>query len=157
MFQKAMRKAGQPEFRFWVAIPAPGIHPQLPPAWAIPGSPADEAELQVGRILLFENEMVGPALENVNTSFTDLGDFYAWHVRSIFWRLRGWTDDRIEDWYRAHTGHQIERKEVQGIQWFEKGPWVDVDDLWVGRGLRVSTMEELNRVIFGMPTSARTF
>ena len=31
-----------------------------------------------------------------------LGDFHSSHVNPMFWRLHGWVNDRIEDWYNAH-------------------------------------------------------
>jgi hypothetical protein len=48
-------------------------------------------------------------------SYKWLGDTYSSHVNSIFWKLHGWVDDRIEDWKRANN--------VQGpVQW--KGTWL---------------------------------
>lgn len=48
-------------------------------------------------------------------SYDYLGDTYSSHVNSIFWKLHGWIDNRIEDWKIAHgiTGD---------IQW--TGTWV---------------------------------
>ena len=60
-----------------------------------------------------------------------LGDFHSSHVNPLFWRLHGWVDDRIEDWYNAHeAAHQgeIERYEYQGISWFKPGKWVQVSN-----------------------------
>lgn len=31
-----------------------------------------------------------------------MGDTYAGHVNPVFWKLRGWVDDRVEDWRRAN-------------------------------------------------------
>jgi hypothetical protein len=59
-----------------------------------------------------------------------LGEFYSSHVNPVFWRLHGWVDDRIEDWFNAHQAAQpgeIERYEYQGIPWFKPGKWVQVD------------------------------
>ena len=42
-----------------------------------------------------------------------LGEFYSSHVNPLFWRLHGWVDDRIEDWFNAHESMQpgeIERQ-----------------------------------------------
>jgi hypothetical protein len=48
-------------------------------------------------------------------SYDWLGDFYSSHVNSIFWKLHGWVDARIDDWARANG--------VEGpIAW--KGTWV---------------------------------
>ncbi len=60
-----------------------------------------------------------------------LGDFYSSHVHPLFWRLHGWVDDRIEDWYNAHNEiHQgeIERIQYHGVDWFKPGKWVKVSD-----------------------------
>ena len=56
-----------------------------------------------------------------------LGEFYSSHVNPIFWRLHGWVDDRIEDWFNAHEAAQpreVERYEYQGVSWFKSGKWV---------------------------------
>ena len=44
-----------------------------------------------------------------------LGDTYSSHVNSIFWKIHGWVDARVEDWKRAHG--------IRGeIEWI--GTWV---------------------------------
>ncbi len=66
-----------------------------------------------------------------NPKYDYLGDFYSSHVHPIFWRLHGWVDDRIKDWYNAHNEiHQgeIERIQIHGIDWFKPGRWVSVSD-----------------------------
>jgi hypothetical protein len=45
-----------------------------------------------------------------------LGDTYSSHVNSIFWKLHGWIDDRIDDWARANG--------IDEINWV--GTWVGV-------------------------------
>jgi hypothetical protein len=58
-----------------------------------------------------------------------LGDFYSSHVNPVFWRLHGWVDDRIEDWFNAHEDShpgEIERFELKGVSWFKPGKWVQV-------------------------------
>lgn len=35
-------------------------------------------------------------------SYDYLGDTYSSHVNSIFWKLHGWIDNRIDDWKNAH-------------------------------------------------------
>jgi hypothetical protein len=60
-----------------------------------------------------------------------LGEFYSSHVNPIFWRLHGWVDDRIEDWYNAHEEtHQgeIERIQYKEVAWFKPGKWVKVSN-----------------------------
>ena len=64
-----------------------------------------------------------------------LGDPFSSHLNPTFWRLHGWIDDRVEDWFdaheRAHPG-QIVRREVRGVPWFATGAWVTVDEPWLG-------------------------
>lgn len=58
-----------------------------------------------------------------------LGDFYSSHVNPLFWKLHGWVDDRIEDWFNTHEAInpcEIERYEYQGVKWFKPGKWVQV-------------------------------
>jgi hypothetical protein len=59
-----------------------------------------------------------------------LGEFYSSHVNPLFWRLHGWVDDRIEDWFNAHESTkpgEIERHELNGVSWFKPGKWVQVE------------------------------
>jgi hypothetical protein len=69
-----------------------------------------------------------------NPRYNTLLEFYSSHVHPFFWRLHGWIDDRINDWYeaheRAHPG-QIVRRKCGAVRWFEPGPWVQVDHPWV--------------------------
>jgi|SRR5690349_15944141 hypothetical protein len=56
-----------------------------------------------------------------------LGEFYSSHVNPIFWRLHGWVDDRIGDWFNAHevsAPGEIKPFEYKGISWFKPGKWV---------------------------------
>lgn len=60
-----------------------------------------------------------------------LGDFYSSHVNPLFWKLHGWVDDRIEDWFSAHESihpGDIERYEHKGVNWFKPGKWVQVSN-----------------------------
>ena len=64
-----------------------------------------------------------------NPKYDYLGDFYSSHVNPVFWRLHGWVDDRIEDWFNAHEAShpgEIERYEYKGVSWFRSGKWVQV-------------------------------
>ena len=57
----------------------------------------------------------------------NLSDFYSSHVNPVFWRLHGWVDDRIDDWFRAHEAAHpsaVRRRTYKGVEWFEKGEWV---------------------------------
>jgi hypothetical protein len=60
-----------------------------------------------------------------------LGEFYSSHVNPIFWRLHGWVDDRIEDWFNAHEASQpgeVQRTEYKGVSWFKPGKWVQASN-----------------------------
>lgn len=64
-----------------------------------------------------------------------LGEFYSSHVNPVFWRLHGWVDDRINDWFRAHeAAHpgEVVKATIQGVDWFKKGKWVHTDSPWAG-------------------------
>jgi hypothetical protein len=63
-----------------------------------------------------------------------LGEFYSSHVNPFFWRLHGWIDDRINDWFDAHEARQsgqVEKIRVDDWVWFKKGMWVQVERPWV--------------------------
>jgi hypothetical protein len=67
--------------------------------------------------------------------YDDLNDTFSSHVHPIFWRLHGWVDDRIEDWFRAHelvNPGRVVRRSYIGTSWFEKGDWVTVEEPWIG-------------------------
>lgn len=68
-----------------------------------------------------------------------LGEFYSSHVNPVFWRLHGWVDDRIEDWFKAQEASRpgvIKRRELHGVEWFEvNAPWVMIDEPFVGVSL----------------------
>jgi hypothetical protein len=57
-------------------------------------------------------EAVDPRFDN--PSYDWLGDFYSSHVNSVFWKLHGWVDDRIDAWMQANNI-------TQPYQW--KGTW----------------------------------
>ena len=63
-----------------------------------------------------------------------LGEFYSSHVNPFFWRLHGWIDDRIDDWFRAHeAAHPNEVMEIilHGTPWFRSDRWVIVGHPWI--------------------------
>jgi hypothetical protein len=65
-----------------------------------------------------------------------LGETFSSHVNPIFWRLHGWVDDRINDWYRAQEQVRpgaIKPVKIDGVEWFETdGEWVLCDHPWEG-------------------------
>jgi hypothetical protein len=94
-----------------------------------------------------------------------LGEFYSSHVNPVFWRLHGWVDERIEDWFAAHqTAHpgEIERSEVDGIPWFKPGRWVTSEKPWARPasaahhhghgGLDTEVMKEVIRILYAPET-----
>lgn len=66
-----------------------------------------------------------------------LGDVYASHVNPLFWKMRGWVDDRVEDWRRAHAV-------IGDIEWEGtwEGPPVGEDDAGA-----VDIIERIDRAI----------
>jgi hypothetical protein len=67
--------------------------------------------------------------------YDHLGEQYSSHVHPVFWRLHGWVDNRIDDWFAAHeVAHpgQVKRVKVMGTPWFEGKKWVQVDMPWTG-------------------------
>ncbi len=69
-----------------------------------------------------------------NPRYDWLGEFYSSHVNPVFWRLHGWIDDRIEDWFSAHEWKhpgEVTRVEKGGVHWFTPGKWVAVENPWV--------------------------
>ncbi|TWH76027.1 hypothetical protein LX59_01537 [Azomonas agilis] len=64
-----------------------------------------------------------------------LADAFSSHVSPVFWAFHGWIDDRLEDWFQAHEqAHpgEVQRREIEGVPWFAKGRWVEIDKPWLG-------------------------
>jgi hypothetical protein len=100
--------------------------------------------------------------------YDHLGEQYSSHVHPVFWRLHGWVDARIEDWFDAHAkAHpdQVTRSELMGTPWFE-GTWVQVPMPWSGpmdmhSSLHqhsgsddIKKMEEIVALVFSPPAEA---
>lgn len=89
-----------------------------------------------------------------------LGDSYSSHVNPVFWKLHGWVDDRIDDWYLANKDtHSIKEKELRGVKWFE-GDLIEVADPWSG-GVEfngdhsqhnMKNMERVAKIVAGQKT-----
>lgn len=93
-----------------------------------------------------------------------LGATFSSHVNPVFWRLHGWVDDRIEDWFRAQENARpgtVKLRQFKDVSWFETdGKWVNVVDPWEGPtpddghqhsghgGLNVELMKQAIVVIF---------
>lgn len=108
-----------------------------------------------------------------NPRYDWLGEFYSAHVNPVFWRLHGWIDDRIDDWFTAHEWKhpgEVKRIEKGGVQWFEAGRWVQVEHPWVWpkslggynghghdhedqdmRSKRIESMQKLMEILFPPP------
>jgi hypothetical protein len=69
-----------------------------------------------------------------NPKYDTLFEFYSSHVNPYFWRLHGWVDDRIDDWFEAHERvhpGEVAAQPHGAIPWFKTGKWVRVADPWV--------------------------
>jgi hypothetical protein len=84
-----------------------------------------------------------------------LGEFYSSHLNPVFWRLHGWIDDRIEEWFQAHeAAHPGEIKPItlHGTKWFEKGKWVHSAEPWAGAPGHHPDLQKMTavaRILFG--------
>jgi len=135
------------------------VHNDMHMRWAsVARDPATGEELPAGR----DSADISTKWDDPDYDF--LGEFYSSHVNPVFWRLHGWIDDRIDDWFEAHDQQQagsIERTEYGGVDWFKKGKWVQVDAPWSGPNgdkghptLDVPTLEKVNEVLFGPSPAA---
>ena len=98
------------------------IHNQMHMRWSSTPRDPKTGEPAQRRPFDFDNKWDDP-------KYDYLGDFHSSHVNPLFWRLHGWVDDRIEDWFNAHQAThpgEIERYEYQGVKWFKAGKWVQV-------------------------------
>lgn len=108
------------------------IHNWMHMRWAsMPRDPDTGEAIPEGRAPLdFDDKWSEP-------EYDYLGETFSSHVNPIFWRLHGWVDDRIDDWFRAHeTAHpgEVKRMDKNGVKWFEPGIWVQVPNPWAGPG-----------------------
>ncbi len=117
------------------------IHNAMHNRWMTPARDPDTGEIII-------DPETGEPGERPSFDFSDkwsspkydyLGEFYSSHVNPVFWRLHGWVDDRIEDWFKAQEASRpgaIKRKQLHGAEWFEVNkPWVIVDEPFVGISL----------------------
>jgi hypothetical protein len=107
------------------------VHNDMHMRWAsMPRDPRTNAAIPQGRA-------DGGNIDKVwdDPSYDHLGEQYSSHVNPVFWRLHGWVDARIEDWFAAHeAAHpgEVRRAKVMGTPWFAPGKWVQVDMPWPG-------------------------
>lgn len=103
------------------------IHNAMHMRWASPARDPDTGELIL-------DPVTGAPGERPSFDFSDkwnspnydyLGEFYSSHVNPLFWRLHGWVDDRIDDWFKAQEAARpgnMKRRQLHGIDWFEVNP-----------------------------------
>jgi len=138
------------------------VHNDMHMRWAsVPRDPQSGTPIPAGRA---DND-IREVWDDPNYDF--LGEFYSSHVNPVFWRLHGWVDDRINDWFQAHeavhTG-EVVPQDVHGIPWFEKGKWVHTESPWAGPDeshghgghgagthYDVGKMEKVVAILFGPP------
>ncbi|MGH4014878.1 MAG: hypothetical protein ACRDSL_13360 [Pseudonocardiaceae bacterium] len=105
------------------------VHNDMHIRWsALPRDPDTNAPLPTGR----PGEDF--SIKWDNPRYNTLLEFYSSHVNPIFWRLHGWIDDRIADWYEAHESvhpGEVLREKCGAVEWFEPGRWVQVARPWV--------------------------
>lgn len=137
------------------------VHNDMHMRWSEqPRDPVTNAPLTAGRPL----GDIATKWDNPRNNY--LGDFYSSHVNPIFWRLHGWIDDRIEDWFDAHKNkhpNEVMRQQVGGVEWFETGHWVQVPQPWVwgqsgtsshghdssgDRDTTIRTLEEIVHILY---------
>jgi hypothetical protein len=106
------------------------VHNAMHMRWsAIPHDPVTGEPLPGGRP---DDELDGKWLL---PDYDYLREFFSSHVNPVFWRLHGWVDDRINDWFAAHqTAHPGAVREIAhgGVKWFATGDWVKCADPWSG-------------------------
>jgi hypothetical protein len=108
------------------------VHNDMHMRWsALPRDPQTNEPIPAGRRV----GDIDSRWDNPRNNY--LGDFYSSHVNPIFWRLHGWIDDRIDDWFRAHEHRHpgaVRRRQIDGVDWFEAGHWVEPVTPWVWGG-----------------------
>jgi hypothetical protein len=140
------------------------VHNDMHMRWSsVPRDPTDGTPLPDGRI--------DPDISTRwDVPINDhLGDFYSSHINPIFWRLHGWVDDRINDWFAAHEqAHpgQVVRQDIGGVHWFKVGKWVSAAHPWTGPAMMshggmkqmngdIRKMERVVAILYGKHSAAR--
>jgi hypothetical protein len=95
------------------------IHNWMHMRWAsVPRDPSTGRAVPEGRAALdFDPKWLRP-------EYDYLGETFSSHVNPVFWRLHGWVDDRIDDWFNAHeSAHpgEIKRTNRNAVMWFKPG------------------------------------
>ena len=117
------------------------IHNAMHNRWFTPARDPDTGELII-------DPVSGEPGERPTFDFSDkwsspkydyLGEFYSSHLNPLFWRLHGWVDNRIDDWFSAQGASnpgKIKGRQLHGVEWFEVNkPFVMVDEPFVGISL----------------------
>lgn len=132
------------------------IHNDMHMRWTSePRDPVTGEPIPNGRDALdLDPKWDSPVYDSLSEPFSSLAN-------PVFWRLHGWIDDRINDWFAAHDAvhpGEVRRRAYDGIDWFEPGKWVLLDKPWdmpAGGEPDIKTMEEINRIIW-MPDEIYT-
>ncbi|MGK9429104.1 hypothetical protein ACSSTO_03950 [Bacillus atrophaeus] len=132
------------------------VHNDMHMRWAsVPRDPSTGEPLPEGR----KDNDIDKVWDTPDYDF--LGDFYSSHVNPIFWRLHGWIDDRIGDWFQAHEkAHpgEVKQSRIKGVPWFKKGKWVHSEHPWSGPAMSkrghhdIEKMEKVICILYGEPT-----
>ncbi|MGX7743980.1 hypothetical protein [Rhodopseudomonas parapalustris] len=119
------------------------IHNNMHMRWATPARDPETGEITV------DPETGDPGRPTFDFSdkwdspkYDYLGEFYSSHVNPLFWRLHGWVDDRIDDWFTAQEAAspgRIKKRTLHGVEWFDVNePFVMVPEPFVGVALEAS-------------------
>lgn len=107
------------------------IHNWMHMRWA--SAPRDP---ETNEVIPMERDPLDHSEKWFEPEYDYLGDTFSSHVHPIFWRLHGWVDDRIEDWYRAQEIARpgvVKRANVNNVNWFSTdGEWVAIEEPWEG-------------------------
>jgi hypothetical protein len=133
------------------------IHNDMHMRWTSePEDPITGAKVPSGRDALD----LDPKWDSPN--YDSLSEPYSSLANPVFWRLHGWIDERIDDWFAAHEAvhpGEVHRHDHGGVRWFKKGKWVLLDSPWAkppGR-LDVATMEKVNYIVFSPESASLSF
>jgi hypothetical protein len=134
------------------------IHNDMHMRWTSePRDPATGKAVPSGRDALdLDPKWDGPIYDSLSEPYSSL-------VNPVFWRLHGWIDDRIDDWFAAHEAihpGELTRRKLDGVNWFNPGKWVLLDTPWdrpraSGEALDIKVMEEVNRIVWTPDTVLR--
>ncbi len=136
-FQRAEAQFTDPDYLVRVSLGELGarlewtLHNWMHMRWAsVPRNPDTGAPAPEGRAPLdWDPKWLKPENDY-------LGETFSSHVNPVFWRLHGWVDDRIGQWFAVQEAERpgtVKQKQVHGVDWFEAdGTWAQITDPWEG-------------------------